>query len=71
MTIGLGQQFYMVMSYPKMPKTLFFDGKNVTNFLDKFSDFYGDYKLFNEEKIKQLPKYCKMQIEQTIEIMKK
>ena len=41
-TVGPGQQFYMAMPYPSMLGTLFFDGKNVTDFLDQFSDLCGD-----------------------------
>lgn len=61
----------MAMLYLNIFKILFFDGKNVTNFLDQFSDFYGKYKLFVKKKIKWLPRYCNMQIRQTIEIIKK
>lgn len=32
--IGSEQQFYIAMLYLEMPKTLFFDGKNITDFLD-------------------------------------
>ena len=38
--------------------------------MDQFSDLCRDYKLTDDEKIKRLPRYCDMRIEQTIETMK-
>ena len=69
-TIGPGQQFYMAMPYPGTSGTPFFDRRNVTDFLDRFLDLYGDYKLTNDKKMKRLPKYCNIWIRQTIETMK-
>ena len=69
-TVGPGQQFYMAMPYPGMPGTFFFDRRNVMDFLDRFLDLCGDYKLTNDEKMKRLPRYYDMQIGQTIETMK-
>lgn len=34
MIIGPGQQFYIAIPYLEISKTPFFDGKNITDFLD-------------------------------------
>ena len=65
-----GHQFIMAMPYPGTPGTPFFDGRNVTDFLDRFSDLCEDYKLSADEKMKRLPRYCDMRIGRTIETMK-
>ena len=62
--------FIMAMPYPGTPGTPFFDGRNVTDFLDRFSDLCDDYKLSNSEKMQRLPRYCDMRIGQTIETIK-
>ena len=54
------------MPYLGILKTPYFDGQNVTDFLDHFSDLYVDYKLSDKEKIKQFPWYCDMRISQSI-----
>ena len=65
-TIGLGQNFFMTMPYSGIPKTPYFDGRNVTDFLNRFSDLCADYKLLNQEKIKRFSWYCDMKISQSI-----
>ena len=70
MTVRLGQQFYIAIPYLSVLKTFFFDGKNVIDFLDQFLDFYRDYKLTNDKKMKRLLRYCDMRIERTIMTIK-
>lgn len=48
----------------------FFNGQNVTDFLDQFLYLCKNYKLLKDKKIKQLLKYCDIRIRQIIEIMK-
>ena len=59
--------FLVGMPYPGTPGTPYFDGQNVTDFLNRFSDLCADYKLPNTERIKKLPRYCDVQIGQLIE----
>ena len=65
--MGPGNQFIMVMPFPGTPGTPFFDGRNVTEFLDRFSDLCTDYKLSDAEKMRRLPRYCDMRIGQSSE----
>ena len=67
MTIDLDQNFFMTMPYSGTPGTPYFDDRNVTDFLDHFSDLCADYKLLDEEKIRRLPWYYDMRIGQSIE----
>ena len=55
MTISPRQNFFMTMPYLGTSEILYFDGRNVTDFLDRFSDLCADYKLLNEEKMRRLP----------------
>lgn len=57
----------MAMPFPGTPGTPFFDGRNVTDFLDRFSDLCTDYKLSDAEKMRRLPRYCDMRIGLLIE----
>ena len=52
--------FYAVMPYPSTPKTLFFEGSNVTDFLHRYSQMCTDYQVDKHEKIKRLLWYCEM-----------
>ena len=70
MMIGPGHNFFMPMPYPGTPGTPYFDGRNVTDFLDRFSDLCADYKLSDEEKMRRLPRYCDMRIGQSIETIR-
>ena len=58
------------MPYPGTPGTPYFDGRNATGFLDRFSDLCADYKLSDEEKLRRLPRYCDMRIGQPIETIR-
>ena len=62
MTIDPGQNFFMIMPYLGTPRTPYYDSKNVTDFLDHFSDLCADYKLLDKEKMRQLPRYYDMKI---------
>ncbi|MCJ1427048.1 hypothetical protein MMC29_004951 [Sticta canariensis] len=67
--MGPGNQFIMAMPYPGTPGAPFFDGRNVTEFLDRFSDLCTGYKLSDAEKMRRLPRYCDMRIGQSIEFI--
>ena len=47
----------MVIPYPGTPGAPFFDGQNTTDFLDRCSQLYADYRLSESEKIYHLPWY--------------
>lgn len=51
---------HAVMPYPGAPGTPFFEGSNITNFLDRYSRMCTDYRVSEEEKIKRLAWYCEM-----------
>ena len=70
LTLGPGSQFIMVMPYPGTPGVPFFDGRNVTDFLDCFSDLCTDYKLSDAEKMRRLPRYCDVRIGLDIETIR-
>ena len=48
----------IVIPYPGTPGALFFDRKNITDFLDLYSQLCADYYLLESEKIYRLPWYC-------------
>ena len=50
--------FPVVMPYPGTPGAPFFDGHNITHFLDLYSQCCSDYGLSESEKINRLPWYC-------------
>jgi hypothetical protein len=54
------------MPYPGSPGTPYFDGYNVTEFLERFSDLCSDYALEEGEKIRRLPRYCDVLNEQYV-----
>ena len=47
----------MVIPYPGASGAPFFDGKNITDFLDRYSQLCSDYRLSESEKIYRLPWY--------------
>ena len=51
---------HAVMPYPGAPGTPFFEGSNVTDFLDRYSRMCTDYRVDEQEKIKRLSWYCEM-----------
>lgn len=58
---------HMVMPYPGTPKTPFFEGSNVTNFLDRHCQMCTDYRVDKQEKMKRLLWYCGMFTKKYIE----
>lgn len=52
---------------PQVP--LFFDGQNITDFLNRYSQLCSDYDLSKSEKIYRLPWYCEFFIGKYIEIL--
>ena len=51
---------HAVMPYPGAPETPFFEGSNVTDFLDRYSQMCTDYRVDEQEKIKRLSWYCEI-----------
>ena len=50
----------IIIPYPGVPGAPFFDGQNITNFLDRYSQLCSDYGLSESEKIHRLPWYCEL-----------
>ncbi|MCJ1344896.1 hypothetical protein MMC31_003101 [Peltigera leucophlebia] len=48
----------LVIPYPGTPGAPFFDGQNITHFLDLYDQLCSDYRLSESEKINRLPRYC-------------
>lgn len=59
-----GSSFYpmstmlMVMPFPGTPGAPYFDGKNVTDFLNRYEDMCNDFRVEESERLKRLPRYC-------------
>ncbi len=49
-----------VMPYPGSPVASFFEGTNITDFLDSYSRMCTDYQVDEQEKIKRLSWYCEL-----------
>lgn len=49
-----------VMPYPGSPGAPFFEGSNITDFLDSYSRMCTDYQVDKQEKIKRLSWYCEL-----------
>ena len=63
--IGLGQNFFMTIPYFSTLGTPYFDNRNVTDFLNYFSNLCTDYKLLDKEKMRRLFRYCDMRKKDT------
>ena len=48
------------MPYPGAPGSPFFDGANISEFLERFENMCDDYRMLISEKIRRLPLYCEM-----------
>ena len=48
------------MLYSEAPGSLFFEGGNVSEFLDRFENICDDYRMFTSEKIRRLLWYCEI-----------
>ena len=49
-----------VMPYPGSPGAPFFEGSNITDFLESYSRMCTDYQVDEQEKIKRLSWYCEL-----------
>ena len=58
-----------VIPYPGTPGTPFFDGQNITDFLDRYNQLCSDYHLSESEKIYRLPWYCELFMGKYIKIL--
>ena len=58
-----------VMSYLGSPGAPYYEGSNITDFLDSYSRMCIDYQVDNQEKIKRLSWYCKLYTGKYIEIL--
>lgn len=52
--------YIMPMLYPGAPGCLFFEGTNITEFLERYKNICEDYQISLVEKIRRLPLYCKI-----------
>lgn len=60
-TMSLVPLLYIIkMPYSNSPASLFFEGGNVTNFLDCYSYVCDIYQISMQEKIRRLLWYCEM-----------
>ena len=48
----------IVIPYPGTPGDPFFDGQNITDFLERYSQLCADYRLSESEKLYRLPWHC-------------
>lgn len=53
-----GSTFIVTMPFPGTAGAPYFDGSNVSEFLDVYDDMCTDYKVSSLKKLKQLPQYC-------------
>ena len=58
-----------MIPYPGTPRAPFFDGQNITHFLDLYDQLCSDYRLSESEKIYRLPWYCEFFIGRYIKIL--
>ena len=59
--------YIMAMPYPGTPGTPFFEGANITDFLNRYELMCTDFRVEEKEKIRRLPLYCEMFIGKYIE----
>ena len=48
------------MPYPGAPGSPFFEGGNISEFLERFENMCDDYQMSTSEKIRRLPWYCEI-----------
>ena len=58
------------MPLPSAPSSPCFNGRNIFDFLEQFSDLCHDYKLTDMQRIAKLPHYCKIHIAKLIKTMR-
>lgn len=59
--------YIFTMPYPGTPGTPFFEGSNITDFLNRYDQMCTDFLVEAKEKIKRLPWYCEIFIGKYIE----
>ena len=59
----------IVIPYPGAPGAPFFDGQNITDFLDQYSQLCSDYGLSELEKTHRLPWYCELFVGKYVKIL--
>ena len=59
--------YIMAMPYPGTPGTPFFEGSNITDFLNRYELMCTDFRVEEKERIRRLPLYCEMFIGKYIE----
>jgi len=58
------------MLFPNIPRVLFFSGKSVTEFLQRFSDIYINYRVvIIEDKFNKLLRYYEKEIKSFIKLI--
>ena len=57
------------MSYPDSLKAPYFEGSNITNFVEDYSLIYTDYQVDKQEKFKRLSEYFELFISKYIETL--
>lgn len=57
------------MLLPSVPGSPCFNGRNISDFLKRFSDLCRDYKLIDVLRIAKLPHYCEIHIAKSIKTM--
>ncbi len=62
-------RYLAVMPVPGTPGAPFFEGANVTEFLERYGDQCEDAALKDSDKVKRLPRYCSLSIGQYIKTL--
>ena len=55
---GLPGTLIMAVPFPGTPGAPYFDGTDVSDFLDRYEDMCTDYQVSEAEKIRRIPRYC-------------
>ena len=58
------------MPLPSAPSSPCFNGRNISNFLKRFSDLCRKYELTDMQRIAKLPHYCEIHIAKLIKTMR-
>ena len=61
--------YFAMMPIPGMPGAPFFEGSNITEFLERYGDQCDDAGLKEDEKLKRLTRYCSFAIGQYVKTM--
>lgn len=52
---------------PGSPELVYFENKNITDFLKRYEDMCEDSAISEVERIRRLPRYCEMLVGQTLQ----